>query len=167
MSLSFGLISLVLGSQSALTPDQQLDFWIGEWECSGRSRNKPGEDVWTNTAATNSVRKILGGKVIEENFKMAGFDGKSVSVYDQNSKQWRQTWVDSSGGYLVLTGGRRGDTFELKQVMGPKAPTGLQMRMVFTDIKAASFSWHWQRSNDAGKTWETQWTLAYTRKAKG
>ena len=86
----------------------QFDFWVGEWVCTGKSRVAPGKDEWIDTKATNSISKTLGGKVVEENFSMGTFQGKSVSVYDSNRKIWRQTWVDSSGGYLVFEGGMDG-----------------------------------------------------------
>ena len=148
----------------AAAPETQMDFWVGEWECTGRSRNAPGKDEWTETKATNSIRKILGGKVIEENFSMPGFDGKSVSVYDVRTQMWRQTWVDSAGGYLVFEGGTKEGKMTLVQVMAKNAPEGLSMRMVFSEVKKDSFTWDWERSSDSGKTWELQWRLNYKRK---
>jgi hypothetical protein len=150
--------------QTTTEPAAQLDFWVGEWECTGRSRNAPGKDEWTETKCTNSIKKILGGKVIEENFSTQGFTGKSVSVYNANAKVWQQTWVDSSGGYIALSGGVENGSMTLNQVMGPNAPTGLRMRMVFKDVKQDSFTWDWERSTDGGKTWELQWRLDYKRK---
>lgn len=145
-------------------PASQFDFWVGEWECSGRSRNAPGKDEWTETKAENSIKKILAGKVVEESFSMPGFDGKSVTVYDARNQQWRQTWVDSAGGYLVFTGGWKDGKMTLVQVMAPNAPAGLGMRMVFSDITKDAFLWQWERTNDDGKTWELQWKLDYKRK---
>lgn len=154
----------VLAGQ-ALEPVNQFDFWIGEWECTGRSRKAPGKDEWQETRATNSIKKILGGKVIEESFTMAGFEGRSVSVYDAANKVWRQTWVDSAGGYIALAGGMVDGKMVLNQLMGPKAPEGLGMRMVFSDVKKDSFTWDWERTTDGGKTWELAWRLNYKRKS--
>lgn len=152
-------------TQSPTPPvNTEFDFWLGEWECVGKSRTKPGEDQWTETKTTNSIRRILKSQVIEENFSMPGFEGRSHTVYDARNKQWRQTWVDSSGAYLVFVGGKVADTMVLNQVMGANAPAGLKMRMVFSKIAATSLQWDWQRSADDGKTWETQWNLAYRRK---
>jgi hypothetical protein len=95
---------------------------------------------------------------------MPGFDGKSVSVYDVRTQMWRQTWVDSAGGYLVFEGGTREGKMTLVQVMAKNAPEGLSMRMVFSDVKKDSFTWDWERSSDSGKTWELQWRLNYKRK---
>lgn len=150
--------------QSTTGPETQLDFWVGEWECTGRSRTTPGKDEWTDTKATNSIKKILGGKVVEENFLMDGFEGKSVSAYDARNRMWRQTWVDNSGGYIALTGSFADGKMTLSQVMGPSAPAGLQMRMVFSSITKDAFTWDWERTTDGGKSWELQWRLNYKRK---
>ena len=145
-----------------LAPEDQFDFWVGEWECSGKSRTTPGRDEWQDTKATNSVTKELGGKVVEENFTMGSFLGKSVSVYDKNRKIWRQTWVDSSGGYLVFEGGMQGEKMVLTKVTGSNEGD-VRQRMVFSEIDDDSFVWDWERSTDRGKTWELSWKLNYKR----
>jgi hypothetical protein len=40
----------------------------------------------------------------------------------------------------------------------------LQQRMVFQNIQKDSFDWNWQRSRDAGATWETVWAIRYQRR---
>lgn len=86
--------------------------------------------------ATNCVTEGLGGKVVEENFVMGSFLGKSVSAYDKSRNIWRQTWVDSTGSYLVFEGGMDGE------------------KMVFSEITDDSFVWDWERGTDRGKTWK-------------
>ncbi len=145
----------------ASTPND-LDFWVGDWVCSGKSRNAPGKNQWTPTEARNSISRTLGDKVIHEQFKMDGFRGQSWSVFDPAKKRWRQTWVDDSGAYLLFEGGREGDTVVL-QTPAPKANPKARSRMVFTDIRPASFTWNWEKTTDGGKTWELMWTLGYKR----
>jgi hypothetical protein len=38
--------------------------------------------------------------------------------------------------------------------------------MVFTDIAADSFAWLWQKTEDGGQTWKTNWRIDYRRRAK-
>ena len=78
-----GQISPILTQASAVntSPEHAFDFWIGEWELTWQN-----EDGSTATGK-NRVRRILGGQVIEENFEaltgeMAGYEGKSYSVYN-------------------------------------------------------------------------------------
>ena len=75
-------------------PENQFDFWLGEWEAAW------GE----NERGTNRVERILEGKIIQENFTAPDFTGMSVSAYDPERKLWCQTWVDSNGTYLDFTG---------------------------------------------------------------
>lgn len=157
------LVTLALAQTVMAEPAHQLDFWVGSWELTGRSRNAPGQDKWTETKAKNVIRKVHKGKVIEESFRMTGFAGQSWSVYNPNSKRWNQTWVDDSGGYITLSGNYADGKMILTQT---NTPPGTSMRMVFSEIKKDSFRWDWQRSTDQGKTWETQWELQYKR-AKG
>src|SRR3954454_17888366 len=74
-----------------------LDFWIGDWTVS-----------WPGGTGTNQIRRILNDKVVEELFECHGEDGslygRSHSVIDAADGRWKQTWVDSSGGYLDFVG---------------------------------------------------------------
>lgn len=82
---------------------KQLDFWVGEWKLTwpATGQNPAG-------TGTNRITKILGGCVVQENFRGGGpqpLVGMSVSTYSPQSKRWRQTWVDDQGSYLDFTGG--------------------------------------------------------------
>lgn len=145
-------------------PAKSFDFWVGDWSMTGKSRVAPGKDEFRDTACKNSISKILGGKVVHENFSMPGFKGQSWSVYNANAKVWTQTWVDDSGAYLLFRGGPEGNTVVLNQTNIPES-AGFKNRMIFQNISKDAFDWLWQRSSDGGKTWENQWTLAYKRVA--
>lgn len=149
---------------SSPDPAKSLDFWVGEWTMTGKSRIAPGKEEFRDTSCKNSISKILGGKVVHENFTMPGFNGQSWSVYNANAKVWTQTWVDDSGAYLLFRGGPEGDKVILTQTNIPDS-AGFKNRMVFQNITKEAFDWLWQRSSDGGKTWENQWTLAYKRAA--
>lgn len=143
-------------------PDN-LDFWVGSWECSGKSLQANGKD-WSETHATNRIEKILGEKVVHENFAMGQFLGQSWSVFNPRTKQWHQTWVDNQGAYIDLVGGIEKDGVILKTLPNSLKPKHFS-RMVFSDIKSDSFTWRWEASTDGGKSWALQWRLDYKRKA--
>ena len=80
---------------------KQFDFWVGHWKAEWQ--NKDG----SKSEGSNTIKKILGGCVVEENFNGnpgIPLEGKSFSVYNSRSKMWQQTWVDNQGGYLDFTG---------------------------------------------------------------
>lgn len=124
-----------------------------------------GPDKWQETRGHNMIRKILKGKIVEENFEMPGLVGRSVTAYNPQRKKWFQTWVDDGGAYIALSGGMQGKNMILTSIPGPKNPRAFS-RMVFSDITPESFHWRWEGTKDAGKNWSLQWELNYRRVKK-
>lgn len=138
----------------------QFDFWLGEWELTW------GE----NGRGRNTITKILDDKVIQEQFTSLPqgdspvLVGMSVSVYNEQSQQWQQTWVDNQGSYLDFVGGMVGEQMILsRQAVINDEP--VVQRMVWKDIEPDSFNWNWERSSDDGQTWQVVWAIEYRRKA--
>jgi len=138
----------------------QFDFWVGTWKASGISYG-PG-DKQTHTDATNVITRDFGGHVVHENFKMAGLNGMSVSVYTPATKMWRQTWVDDQGSYIALSGSFADGKMTLQTALRQHSAN----RMVFSNITASEFDWDWEATTDDGKTWKPAWRLHYTRVKK-
>ena len=142
----------------------QFEFWVGEWELSWPAEQMGGAPGERGTGR-NKIARVLNGCVIEENFSVedGSFRGHSVSVFDASAGMWRQTWVDSSAGYIVLTGrfqdGRMILSTEPRERDGQVAVN----RMVFRDITGDSLRWDWQGSRDRGETWTDLWNIEYNR----
>ena len=88
---AFILISFGINAQPEIPQEEYFDFWIGEWDLTW--------DDGDGTIGTgkNTITRVLGEKVIQENFegltgKNKGFIGKSWSVYNPQLQKWRQTW---------------------------------------------------------------------------
>lgn len=139
----------------------QFDFWVGDWMAT-----------WSDTLhGSNHIEKMFGNCTVHENFSdpNTNFLGQSWSVYNINYKKWQQTWVDSQGGYIALTGGMIGDSMILttaeRRVPEKISPTGkLISRMVYYNIKPDSFDWSWEASTDSGVSWKQNWLIHYKRK---
>lgn len=136
-----------------------LDFWLGEWELTYAGQDgKPAK-------SRNRITKVLNGCAILEEFTGAPgtrLDGRSYSVYDRNARQWKQTWVDNTGSYLDFTGTTdAGDAVFIRDA--ERQGKRFRQRMIFQDVKADSLTWRWQRSDDGGATWATQWEIGYRR----
>jgi len=144
----------------------QLDFWVGEWELRSMIPDASSETGWRIGKARNTIRKILDGCVIEENFDgstlQSGLVGKSYSTYSKASGKWYQTWVDNSGGYLPFTGIFEDDRtiFRMERERNGKI---FLSQMVFYNIEENSLTWDWESSKDDGKTWKLQWRIEYNR----
>ena len=137
---------------------KQMDFWVGDWEAS----------YTVNGAAVkshNRVTKVLDGCAIFEEFTgppATSLVGRSYSVFDRFSGQWKQTWVDNSGSYLDFVGGVVDGNRVFAREFQRQGKT-VKQRMVFRDVKPESFKWLWQRSDDEGATWKTNWEIDYRR----
>jgi len=141
---------------------KQLDFWVGEWELTW-----PGQNGAPAGHGTNSIRRILDGCVVQENFSGQGtpiFRGLSVSTFDLKAGRWKQTWVDNEGAYLDFTGEfRDGQMILQREATAPDGAKVLQ-RMVWKNIGANELDWSWEASHDGGKSWQVQWPIHYKRK---
>jgi len=145
-----------------LQPSAYFDFWIGEWELRWQSADG------TTEHGTNTIERILSNKVIKENFEatsgqMKGYIGKSYSVYNPKTGEWKQTWVDNQGAYLDFTASFSGNKRIFKRKTADSLGNDIIQRMVFYDISEDSFMWDWQQSTDNGKSWQLMWKIAYRR----
>jgi len=142
----------------AQNSDKAFDFWVGNW-------NTYWED---SLRGSNIISKSLNDFVVEENFTSIdkSFIGKSWTVYDSSSNNWKQTWVDNTGAYLVFTGGKDKENVILNLAEERKSNgKSYYMRMIFSNIKQDSFDWDWQSSKDK-VSWKTVWAIKYKRKSK-
>jgi hypothetical protein len=144
-------------------PEQkQLEFWVGEWDLTW-----PGSNAGETAHGTNSIRRILDGCIVEENF--SGGDamhlrGRSVSIFDTTVGKWKQTWVDNEGGYLDFVGEfKDGQMILAREAIQADGSKRLQ-RMVFKNISHDEFDWSWEGSKDGGNSWTVAWPIHYKRK---
>ncbi len=145
---------------------KQFDFWLGEWELAwpGEQTGLPAGQIGRGT---NSVKAILDGAVIQENFvdnAPNSLRGMSVSVYNQRLGKWQQTWVDNQGGYLDFAGEFKDGKMILARSATTKDGKEIMQRMVWHNIKPDELDWNWEASQDGGKTWQVNWQIHYKKK---
>jgi len=142
----FFMTILVSGSLYAQTeisetePAQYFDFWIGSWDLTWKEANgNTGRGI-------NHIERIMDDTVIMENFEIIegnnkGFEGKSMSIYQDRRNQWKQAWADNSGAFYDFTGifedGKR--IFQTEIIELPDGREYTQ-RMVFHNIQENSFT---------------------------
>ena len=132
----------------------QFDFWIGEWTVTTPD-GKP--------AGHSRIEGVLGGCALLEHWSgTGGSDGKSLSLYVAADRQWNQTWIDSDGNRIVLTGGMDGARMVLKNAW---TQNGKPMRseLSWTPEANGSVRQVWRQSNDGGATWTTTFDGIYRR----
>ena len=134
--------------------EHALDFWLGRWDCE-----------FDGGRASNTITREFAGHVVVERFRMVDgepFEGLSVSVFTPTDQQWRQTWVDTHGGYWALVGSALpSGGFEFRT---PERVDAEQVfkRMVFSNIEPDGFDWRWEFSPDE-VAWDLRWAIRYER----
>ena len=130
---------------------RQFDFWVGTWDVFQPNGQKAGE---------NRIEPISGGCALLENWSgRGGFTGKSLNIYDSTDKRWHQTWVDSSGALLMISG----NLVDKRMVLGAQASDAHQ-RITWTPNDDGSVRQFWESSADGGKTWTVLFDGKYVRR---
>ena len=149
---------------SGLAQDgSEFDFWVGKWNLTWVYGDG------TEGKGINHIEKTLDDKVIQENFQAvdngpySGFKGTSISVFNPNSKMWRQAWADNQGGYFNFVGEVDEGLRVFKTTPFKNKGEEIILRMRFYKIQADSFTWDWEQSKDGGQTWALQWRILYER----
>jgi len=137
---------------------RQFDFWLGDWDVSTPDGRAAGRNV---------ITRIAGGCALHENWAgRGGFTGQSLNGWNARTRQWQQTWLDSSGGRLDLAGSWRDGAMVLEGSAPHAQSAGatLRHRIAWTPGADGSVRQHWQTSEDGGTTWSTAFDGRYVRR---
>lgn len=136
---------------------RQFDFWVGNWTVKSRANGR--------LVGTNIVTKELGGCVVMEHWSgVRGGRGYSFNIYDASTKSWHQTWVDNSGGLLLLNGGLRDGSMVLEGTVQTAKDRVTLHRIVWTPQRNGTVRQHWTASMNGGRSWQDQFDGIYQRK---
>ena len=154
---------------------REFDFWIGDWEIRQSILRQDG--TWLELPAQTSVRSALDGCAVIERWegqvmffwegmtKPDTLSGLSVRAYDPTTATWHIHWMDTRAPrfghpYVGRFTRGRGEFFREWQ-----APEGNRLgRVTFQDITANSVNWALAVSRDAGRSWQTIWTMRMQRR---
>jgi len=139
-------------------PHRQFAFWVGEWEVRDPNGKLQGE---------NRISVIHGGCALLEEWRGAsGATGSSLNLYDTTRSRWHQTWVDSSGGLLLLDGQFADGAMTLEgDAPDAKASNGVaKQRIRWTALIDGRVRQLWEGSSDGGRSWQVVFDGYYTRK---
>lgn len=140
---------------------RQFDFWVGEWQVRRRGADQ--------IIAHSLIEKRYSGCAIRENWMPVGREveggGGSLSLYDSARKQWRQTWVDSSGTRVDLDGGIADGRMSIAgtwaNFVGPGKDALVRMHY---QLQPNGEVRQWgEQSIDGGKNWSATFDFLYRR----
>jgi hypothetical protein len=166
----------VTGSDAPLNskcdaPDgRDFHFWIGNWDLRVRQRIAIQGNEYREGRAVSSVRPILDGCVLLEEFHGDQLPrpvvGMSVSTFNARTGQWQQTWVDNSANNMVFQGGYAGGRMEMIH-KDEDGRDSVLWRITFYNVHDDEFDWAYDRSTDGGRTWLNFMQIHYTRNTDG
>jgi hypothetical protein len=133
-----------------------FDFWLGSWTV---------RDVKGKVVGRNDVTRTIANCVVQEHWYGArGGIGSSFNIWNVESGKWHQTWVDNSGGLLLLDGGLVRGSMVLGGTM-PDRKAGKVLNVVrWTPLPDGRVRQHWTASSDGGKTWQDVFDGYYSKR---
>ena len=146
------------------------DFLIGSWKGHNRRLKErlKGCNEWEEFGSSLTVRKVLGGAGNMDEATMhresGAPHGLTLRLYDPQARQWRIYWASNLTAALdvpVVGSFKDGrGEFHDQELFEGRA---IFCRFVWIVVSQNSCRWEQAFSEDGGKTWETNWTMDYTR----
>ncbi|HWT17053.1 MAG TPA: DUF1579 domain-containing protein [Patescibacteria group bacterium] len=149
-----------------------FDFVIGDWQVRHRRLNErlAGCRDWTEFDGAMSTRKILGGfGNLEDNrldFPEGEFRAVALRSFDRSTGTWAIWWLDGRfpGQLDVPVRGRFSNGVGTFYADDTRQGVAIQVRFLWSSTGVDTLRWEQAFSADAGVTWETNWTMDFTRK---
>jgi hypothetical protein len=142
-----------------------FDFLSGEWKIKNR-RLRDGS--WDEFDGEATVVGMLGGVASIEELRIPArqFSGMGLRLLDVERRLWADFWVNAKSGVLVPPPGWGSfvngvGVWDSQDDDNAAAPI---YRGAWDQITSTSCRWTQALSNDAGKTWQEQWVMHWTRR---
>ncbi len=125
----------------------QFDFWIGDWDVADPNGKPVGR---------NRIAAVQKGCALTEQWEgRGGVTGTSLNTWDAERKRWRQTWIDSTGGLLLL----EGEFVDGKMVLSGSANDAsgkpARQRITWQKLADGRVRQTWESSAEGSATWTT------------
>ena len=158
--------------QSPRDGAHDFDFEIGRWHVHLARRVHPlaHSNEWTVYDGTSITRAVWGGRANLSELEVDGggthIEGLSFRLYDSTAHQWRIYWANSRDGDVgpAMVGGftdGHGEFYDQEDFNGKR----VFVRFIFSAMTATTFRIEQAFSDDAGRSWETNWITTFTKDA--
>ncbi|WP_183573698.1 hypothetical protein HDF18_08090 [Mucilaginibacter sp. X5P1] len=148
-----------------------FDFHFGVWKTHVRRLLKPlsGSDTWADYDGNSVVSKVWGGRAslleLEVNGPTGHIQGFGLRLFNPQSHQWSLNWVNGGSDPFMTTpmvgkfANGQGQFYDQEEFQGRI----IMSRNGFSSITPDSSHFEQAFSDDAGKTWETNWIMTFNR----
>jgi len=146
-----------------------FDFLDGRWTVANRRLNDSG--TWDEFEATADVSRHVDGLVQIDHFDAPDFPGRghvravTIRALDTTTNQWSIVWLSNYAppDLRPVVGSWDGDEGEFFQTIETEDGWPLDVRFRWRRIDADHGHWEQAFSLDGGVTWETNWTMDFSR----
>jgi ketosteroid isomerase-like protein len=145
----------VAPEQCAAAEYRQFDFWLGDWEV----RDKNGQIEGMNQITTDH-----NGCVLTEHWSSPGQTGISLNMYDFRTKNWTQSWYDSNGNLLIISGTYQNGSMTLQGSRLTPEGQSVVERCRWTPLPDGRVHQYWDFSPDGGMMWKPRFEGFYSRR---
>ena len=145
-----------------------FDFLQGSWKVHNRRLRSrlTASDDWQEFETRVESRPLLGGRGNVDTYDGVDVELSAVAfrLLDPATDEWSIYWADGSSGRLdpPVVGrmsGDRGTFFGDDEYDGRP----IRVRFVWEKLAASRAEWAQAFSADGEATWETNWTMSWTR----
>jgi hypothetical protein len=149
---------------------RDFDFFIGKWNVRHRRLRErlKGSTSWEEFDGVSTAQLILDGIGNFDEITLERETGRVVGctlrLFNSKTQEWSIHWSSSLTGTLdvpmigAFKDGRgvfyAQETHEGKHVFS---------RFIWSEMTEKSCKWEQALSEDGGRTWETNWTMHFTR----
>jgi hypothetical protein len=148
-----------------------FDFLHGAWRVHNRRLRQPltGSEEWYEFDGRSVERPFWDGQGNLEEYEATLPDGTplrgiALRLYDPKAQRWTIHWSNSANGTLdpPMTGAfrdGRGEFYSHEDYRGRM----ILVRFIWTSSGKDAARWEQAFSADAGRSWETNWIMEFTR----
>jgi hypothetical protein len=152
-------------------PSGDFDFEIGRWRVSHRRLRERlvGCEEWDMFEGTSEMRPVLGGhgNVEDNRLDLPTGPVRAIAIrsYDPKTRSWAIWWLSSADPHrldMPVVGGFEDGTgrFFASEVIDGRT---VLTRFLWLETHSPAPRWEQAMSSDDGKTWETNWTMDFSR----
>ena len=157
---------------NGLNSPTDFDFIIGDWHVRHRRLNSrlTGCTDWTEFSGLSSTRKILGGfGNLEDNileFPEGQVRAAAFRSFDMEKDTWAIWWLDRRNPHhldvpVIGSFSNHVGIFLANDTLGSMP---IQVRFTWNANPNGNPAWEQAFSADGGASWETNWTMEFSRR---
>lgn len=150
------------------TAPRDFDFEVGDWRVAHRYLRAATKE-WVPVDGTCDAGPLMGGWANLEEHVIGAYRAVGLRAYDPKTAEWSIWWLDGRDPAGALDPPVRGKfengvgTFYGDLTLDGKPA---RVRFVWSRVTPTTARWEQAYSTDAGKTWETNWTMDFRRRER-